>query len=321
MRIGPRAPLLLVTLALVAPGGPHIRASSGAPNEPAAPGRSRPLVWVAVENADRIALVNVRTGRVLRRISTPGGPHNISVASDGTVVVALWDTTRIAKARRHVRFITLGGAPHDVKVTGRLILVANQGAARIERVRLSGKVLRPIRLKTDPHDIAIQPNGNRVWASLEGSDDLAIVSLRTRRVHYVSTGRRPHDLLFAPDGRLWVTDWGGALHVFDGRKRVKTIRIGKEMHHLAFTPDGEEAWITDDGENKAFVFSVRPVRKVDRRDIPGSPHHVTITANGRWAVVADHERGTLIVYDARTHRRVRVIRVGPGPHGVWAVPA
>jgi DNA-binding beta-propeller fold protein YncE len=286
----------------------------------AASAGTKPLVWVALEDDDQVALVNVRTERVLRRVSTPGGPHNITVAKDGTVVTALWGSNRIAIVGAHARFVTLGGAPHDVKISGRMIVIANQGDARIDRVRLSGDRLKSVPLKADPHDLAVSPSGRRAWVSLEGTDDMAIVNIHTRHVGYFSTGVSPHDLLFAPDGRLWVTDWNGGLHVFKGRDLVRTLHYGREAHHLAFTPDGEEAWTTDEAAEKAFVLTVRPVDRIDSRAIPGAPHHVTVTANGRWVVVADHVRGTLVVFDADTHHRVRIIDVGDGPHGVWAVP-
>jgi len=180
---------------------------------PAGSGTIRPLVWVALEDADQIALVNVRTGEVLRREVTPGGPHNITVASDRTVAVALWDTDRIAILRPGAadpRFVNLGGAPHDLKVRRSMIVVANQGATHVDRVWLRSGALPRIGLKAHPHDLAISPNGRRAWVSLEASDDLAVVGLDDRTVRYVSTGVRPHDLLFAPHGRLWVTDWNGS---------------------------------------------------------------------------------------------------------------
>jgi hypothetical protein len=42
---------------------------------------------------------------------------------------------------------------------------------------------------------------------LNGTDELAVVGLEARRgIRYIATGQRPHDILFAPDGKLWVTE-------------------------------------------------------------------------------------------------------------------
>jgi DNA-binding beta-propeller fold protein YncE len=144
---------------------------------------------------------------------------------------------------------------------------------------------------------------------------------RREPVRYVDADGSPHDILFAPDGTLWVTDWNGALHVYRGRRArlVESIPLGEEAHHLDFTPDGRFGWITDHGASRVYVLRVRTVRVVERIAFPGEPHHVTILPSGRRAVVADHAHGRLILYDTTTHERVRTIRVGTEPHGVWAV--
>lgn len=286
-------------------------------------GRSRRIVWVALEGAGRLAKVDLDEG-VLRRVYTRGGgPHNIVVAPDGTVVAALWASDRIVIVRDgERRFVDLGGAPHDVKIARNLIVVANQATERVQLVKLDGTFRRRILLRADPHDLAVDPEQRHAWVTLEGSDDLAVVNLLdpNRRVRYVDTDGSPHDILFAPDGRLWVTDWNGALHVFGRRGRlIETIALGEEAHHLDFTPDGRFCWITDHGAGAVFVIRVRTVRVVERIDFPGEPHHVTILPGGRRAVVADHRNGRLIVYATDTRRRVRTIRVGAGPHGVWAL--
>jgi DNA-binding beta-propeller fold protein YncE len=69
---------------------------------------------------------------------------------------------------------------------------------------------------------------------------------------------------------------------------------------------------------KVYVVRVRTVHVVDQLRFRGEPHHVAITPNGRWAVLADHAHGRLVIYNATTHRQVGRIRVGTGPHGVWA---
>jgi YVTN family beta-propeller protein len=291
---------------------------------PAAARRGR-VVWVSLEGDGELAKVDVGPGEILRRVATNGGgPHNIAVAPDGTVVAALWASDRIVIFRDGERtFVDLGGAPHDVKVARNLIVVANQATERVQLVKLDGTFVRRILLKADPHDLAVDPRQRHAWVTLEGSDDLAVVDLLDRRapVRYVDTQASPHDILFAPDGRLWVTDWNGALHVFAGHRGrlVESVPLGVEAHHLDFTPDGRFCWITDHDAGEIFVLRVRTVRVVERIDFPGEPHHVTILPGGVRAVVADHANGRLVVYDTKTRERLKQIPVGSEPHGVWAV--
>lgn len=307
-----RAPSVLIALLMALGSGP-----AGASSD------ARKIVWVALEGGDRIAKVDIARGTVLRRFEVPGAPHNIAANASGTVVAALWHQGRISIIRDgRVRSIYLGGSPHDVKLAEGRVVVANQTEARLDLVSLTGSRRRMVALKADPHDVAITPNGETAWATLEGSDDLAVVDLDGGRVkRYVSTGRSPHDILFAPDGKLWVTDWNGAVHVFSRTGRhLQSRPLGVEAHHLAFTPDGKRVWITDHGAHKIFVLATRDARIVERIDIAGAPHHVTITPDGAKAIVADNERGLLVVYRTDTMRRVARIEVGVAPHGVWAQP-
>ncbi len=279
-------------------------------------------VWVAVEGANRTVQVDIGRRRVIDRVPTPGGPHNITVSADGTVAVSLWSSDSIAIIRgASTTFVELGGRPHDVKIAGRRIVVANEGTRRVQLVRFDGTLVRRILLKSQPHDLAVDPLGRRAWVTLDGSDDLAVVNLvRRAPVRYVSTGEQPHDISFAPDGTLWVTDWMGAVHVYSVPRGtlIETVPLGVEAHHLAFTTDGRRAWITDHGSDRLFVLRVSTRRVLASKAFPGAPHHVAITADGRFVVVADNENGRLIVYDEATRRRVSTIRVGAGPHGVWA---
>jgi DNA-binding beta-propeller fold protein YncE len=317
------SPLLAMTVT-PRPGSPD-QTAAGCSIPALGAGRRPPQpVWVALEDARQLARVNVRTGKVTRRLDVPGHPHNIVVNRAGTVASALWSERRIVVVRSNkVKPVKLGGAPHDVKMGGGRIVVANQGSHRLQLVTLRGKRRGRIPLRANPHDLAIAPGQKRAWVTLEGTDDMAFVNLKGKKVvRYKSTGKSPHDLLFAPDSRLWVTDWNGAFHVYSRRGRLlKSKALGDEAHHLAFTRDGSEVWITDHGAHRIFVISTRSYKVLKRIRIRGAPHHVTITSDGKKAVVADHDRGLLVVYRVATRTRLRKIRVGTGPHGVWAIPA
>jgi YVTN family beta-propeller protein len=249
----------------------------------------RRIVWVSVEDDQRVVAVDLRARRIIRRFRVSGVPHNVTV-------------------------------------TGDTVAVANEGRARVDLVSIiDGDRVASIRLKANPHDLAITPDFETAWVTLDGSDEMAVVNLGRRRVlRYVPTGRRPHDLIFTPDGRLWVTDWGGSLHVFSRRGRLlRTISVGVEAHHLAFTPGigRRRIWLTDHGTHSVFVIDAGTLKVVAELDTGGAPHHVAFTPDGRLAVVVDHDGDRILVYRARTRRLVARIAVGEGPHGVWAEPA
>lgn len=281
------------------------------------------IVWVAIEDEQRMVRVNIDSRRITSRARVPGKPHNLTISPTGdTVATALWNAGRVAIRRAgEVKSVVLGGAPHDVKIDGGRMVVANQTEARLDLLSTSGKFFRSIALKADPHDLALRRNGSQAWVTLEGSDDMAVVNIPDSSVRYVSTGKAPHDLLFAPDGKLWVSDWHGAIHVFSRRGRLlRSIALGVEAHHLDFTPDGRQVWITDHGAHRIFVVNTNTYNVRKRLSIAGAPHHVAITPDGDRAVVADHERGLLVVYNVNKLRQAFTIKVGAGPHGIWAMP-
>jgi DNA-binding beta-propeller fold protein YncE len=295
--------------------------SSSGPQAARGP-RPGPVVWVAVEGAAQLAKVDVEARRVLRRINVSGQPHNIMVAGR-TVVASIPEAGRVAVVHQgRLREVTLGGSPHDVKPAAGQIVVTNEGAARLDLLARSGQRHGSVSLRASPHDVAVAPNGRIAWVSLDGDDALAVVDLHRREVRrYVPTGEQPHDLLFAPDGRLWVTDWSGVLHVLNRRGRiVRTLEVGEETHHLTFEPHARRGWVTDNGTRELLAIDARRLRVEEEASTGGAPHHVAVTADGRWIVVADNTNGRLIRYRAADGRRAGSIRIGAGPHGVWAVP-
>jgi DNA-binding beta-propeller fold protein YncE len=321
MRLGVLVALLAAACTSGTERAPATAAASEATPTARRAARTSPArFWVAVEDARELVLVDADARRVIRRERVPGRPHNIAVNLDGTVAATLQRAGTVALLREgKVSTVDLGGSPHDVKPTEKGFVVANEGARRLDFVTSGGKHAGSLQLRADPHDLAIRTD--MAWVSLDDTDEIAYVDLSQRRVvRYISTGRRPHDLLFAPGGRGWVTDWDGTVHVFDLQGAlVKTLALGREAHHLTFTTtrEGTQAWITDHAVRRVFVVSTKTLEVVEALPIAGAPHHVAATPDGRWAAVADHDRGRLVLFDVRERRQVAAVAVGPGPHGVW----
>lgn len=268
--------------------------------------------------------VDAGTKRVLRTVAVPGRPHNLTVSDEGTVVASLPAAGRVALLRRgRPVVVALGGSPHDVKLASEMVVVTNEGSARLDLLAQDGRVLGHVPLEANPHDVAIAPGGGTAWVSLDGTDRIAVVDLRRRAVRrYLATGRRPHDLLFGPDGRVWVTDWNGGVFVYSpGGILVREVLPGTPIHHLTFDRTRRRAWLTDNADERIFVLDSGSLSELRSFATRGAPHHAAVTADGRWALVADNGTGRLLIYDSRTLRPAGSVAVGSGPHGVWSVPA
>jgi DNA-binding beta-propeller fold protein YncE len=278
------------------------------------------VAWVAAEDGRSVSRVDVARRAVALTVAVPGRPHNLAALPGGGAVVTLPAEGRIVLVdpRGRPTTVRLGGYPHDVKVAGRTLVVANTTGARLDLVGTDGRRRGFVPLRGRPHDLAVTANGRRAWVSLEGSDQIAVVDLRTgTAVRYLSTGRRPHDLLISPDGRTWVTDWDGSLEVYAPSGRLlRQVPLGEEAHHLTFTPDGAQVWLTDSPGRLVFVVDTRSLRLVARLRLEGAPHHLAVV--GRWAAVADNTNGTVVLLEAASKQLVGKVRVGAGPHGLAA---
>jgi len=282
--------------------------------------RRAAVAWVAAEDGRSVSRVDLERRAVALTVAMPGRPHNLAALPGGGAAVTLPGEGRIVlvDARGRPTTVRLGGYPHDVKVAGRTLVVANTTAARVDLVEIGGRRRGAVPLRGRPHDLAVTADGRRAWASLEGSDQIAVVGLRTRTApRYLSTGRRPHDLLLGRDGRAWVTDWDGGLNVYAPSGRLlREVALGEEAHHLTFTPDGAQVWLTDSPGRLVFLVDTRSLRRVARLRLEGAPHHLAVV--GRWVAVADNTNGTVVLLDAASKRLVGKVRVGADPHGLAA---
>ena len=70
-----------------------------------------------------------------------------------------------------------------------------------------------------PAGIAISPDGARLYVAENLADSLAVVDLESgSTVERVATGRYPYGVVVGPEGRVYVSAWGGSpVGVCDGR--------------------------------------------------------------------------------------------------------
>lgn len=145
---------------------------------PKAVGVSPDGKWLLVGNWTHrdVSLVNLRTGREVKRIVVGGNPRGIAFAPDSSVVY----------------------------------LTAESGQRLMEYNFSTGRLRTIIALLPgEPRHLVIDPTGRYLYASLNRRGQVVKIDIRLRRiVDRVTTGSNPRTIALAPDGRsLYVVNY------------------------------------------------------------------------------------------------------------------
>jgi DNA-binding beta-propeller fold protein YncE len=175
------------------------------------------FIYVAENVGDRLAVVNASTGEIAQRFSTDHYPYGIALTADGQVFVSAWGSTTLSEFR--------------VLADGTL---ANLGRIEVGR-----------------HPSALAVNGKMLYVALAGSDQVAVVNTKLRKVsHYLHDpapgappeGSTPNALSFSSDGkRLLVAEAdNNAVAVFDVGTGNLVGRVPTDWYPTALAEvDGE----------------------------------------------------------------------------------
>ena len=232
-----------------------------------------------------------------------------AVALDGTLLVAnrtggsisfIDLTTSVEIAR-----VPIGPViPHEIAVSpdGRLALTSEYGPESDHGRHIvlidvaSASVTARIDLGPDsrPHTPLFLPDGRHAVATMQESDQLALVDLETHSVArtYPTGGREGHTVRLSPDGsRAYVTSRGaeGTLSVvFLNEERAPVvIDTGRGAEGLDVSADGSEIWVANRQEESISVIdaeSLEVVATLDSRPFSGriemGPDGYAIVTNG-----------------------------------------
>lgn len=185
----------------------------------------------------------------------------------------------------------LGGSLFPGPLAADTLLVANKSEATLSFVDLdSGEVVATLPTGDGPHEVAVSPDG-----------ETAVVA---------DYGRQ------SPGNTLTVVDVADA-------EVVRTIDLGEHRrpHGLLFLPDGERVVVTVEASKAVAVVNVTSgeVEKVVETGEEVS-HMVALDAPGRHAYVANIGSGSVTVLDLESGKKLGSVATGDGAEGVAATP-
>ncbi len=239
---------------------------------------------VTNKRGNDLSVVDLASGREVRRVSTCNTPHELAVSPDGA----------------HVAIACYGGRTVDILSVGAYAKVASLDLGEGAR----------------PHGIFWHAD-DRIFVTAEGLQQVVqIVSpLATdpRLIRHATGKQASHMLAVAPDRRwAWTTDLSSKTVTridLGGNEPPLSVTVGEEPEGIALSPDGANLWVSARGSDQAFQLD--PISMEVRRtvDVGRFPLRLATRPQGDVAITSNLADGSLSVIDLRRGRVVRTIEV------------
>ena len=269
------------------PFGGHTR-------DPYAAGRDE--IWFVGQGGNYLARFTPSTGKFFKRdLPDTPGPHNLIVGSDGIVWYA-------GNRRGYI-------GRYDPKTD------------RIDKIKM------PDAAAFDPHTLVFDQAQAHIWFTLQHSNMVGRLDLRSRRVRLITvpTGdARPYGIRIAPDGRPWVVLVGtNKLAVIDpGSLKLSEVTLparGARPRRLEITGDGR-IWYADYRRGYLGLYDPK-TRRFDEWALPAGgdaqPYGMASDKTGRiWLVETGVMPNRFVGFDTAQEK---IISVTPIPSGAGSV--
>jgi PQQ-dependent catabolism-associated beta-propeller protein len=260
--------------------------------------RQGKTLYVAVGDANRIAIVDTSTRKMLRSISTLD-PETFALSPDE-----------------------------------KRIFIANENDSLMSEIRASdGKLLRQVPVGGEPEGTAMSPDGRLVVQASETGSMAHVIDAATGAIKAnLIVDTRPRYIAFTPDGsRFWVSsEVRGTVTVFDTATLKRAGKVDFEAAHLTdnliqavgirFARDGRRAFVAL-GRGK-LVAEVDPATLKIVRTWPVGLRawNLALSPDETRLYTADGLDGTMSVIDLKTNAVLPPVKLGGKPWGVVAVP-
>lgn len=288
-----------------------------------------------------LAIVDPATRRVVGRVTTGDGPHEVAVTGDGRIAyVANYGAGSPGRtisvidvpSQKELRRVDLGSLrrPHGIAVAGDKVYFtaeANRTIARLDRA--TNQV--DWRFDTEQavtHMVVVSKDLTKIFTANIGSDSITIVERGADRNAWSKTtvpvGRGPEGIDLSPDGReLWAAhsqDGGVSIVDVSEKKVIQTLNLRtRRSNRLKFAPDGRLVLVSDLDGGELVVIDAAARREIKRVRLGANPAGIQIAPDGKRAYVALTGDNAVAEIDMATLEETARIATGSGPDGmVWA---
>jgi hypothetical protein len=269
-----------------------------------------PVALVTCDAESRLAVVDLRTLRVVDSISTLADPRSIERVGDVALVCHTAEGALSIVDRTRVRHVVRGfvepryTAAHPDGVHAFVTDSGHSSLAVVDTRR--GAVVGRVRLPGWARHLTSSRDGSRLWVGLgSASEHVAVVSTAPlRHVGNVTPGFLAHDVGLAPDGRLWITSGNARVLAAGGGRRAADLA----PQHVTF---GNGRVFVTSGDSGTLHVQAPDGRVLARASVPVGSYNVQFASNR--VITPSLLHGTLAVLDG-AGRPLRTLRIAGSCH-------
>jgi DNA-binding beta-propeller fold protein YncE len=275
-----------------------------------------------------LSVVDMESHRELRRIAVLREPHHWALTRDGrdllvgdTVGNELLDLDPATFAlRRRVPVADpyqLGFSPD-----GKFLTVNGNGRNQVDIYDSATlKLIKRFPLARTPSHLDYAPDNSRVFVSLQDTDQLAAIDLRTMTVLWnEKVGKVPAGVMWL-NNRLLVALMGeeGLAVVDPATGHVeRRVHTGAGAHQLFLSPDRKILWVNNRVAGTTVALDPTTLAEIRSYRVTGGPDDIGFAPDGKLWITQRFAR-TLAVLDPATGH-IDEISVGRQPHGIFINP-
>ncbi len=308
------------------------------------------LLFANLAAADTLLVVNKRDAtlafvdpaalKVLGKVSTGEGPHEVAVSDDGkTAVVCNYGTgpkpgstlTVVDVAgRKELRRVALPGLlrPHGIQAIGSRFYITTEGSRAVVRYDAAADKFDWISGtgQDGTHMLVVAPDEKKIYTANIGGNTVSVFDLanapRMIGLKNIAVAKGPEGIDLAPNGSaLWVagrTPEGG-ITIIDPKTDVVTRTIPtttKFANRVKFTPSGAQVLISDPQQNEIWIFDAATGAQTKKITTAAGPSGIQLTPDGKRLYVACANAGKVQVIDTASWAIVGEVETGTEPDGM-----